>query len=204
MPTPTSTDIIPVEAIAGQILTLRSRRIILDSDLARLYGVETKVLNQSVKRNPDRFPEDFMFQLTKGEFDALRSQIVTSKSRGGRQYFPYAFTEHGALMAANVLRSERAVEMSVYVVRAFIQQRKLLANQETLSQWLVDLQNQADQHEGKLDSLLEQNDQLLALVDVFSKLLSASNDSARPSEHFGFAAGTSIARKKSKSKPKKK
>jgi ORF6N domain len=92
--------------------------VILDADLASLYGVENRALIQAVKRNAKRFPQDFLFQLTKSEFDVLRSQIVISKGRGGRRSLPYAFTEHGAVMAANLLNSERAVEMSVEVVRA--------------------------------------------------------------------------------------
>ncbi len=124
------------------IRTVRGQRVILDSDLAAIYGVSTKALNQAVKRNADRFPEDFVFRLTPEEAaDSLRSQYVTSNEKGNRsqsvtgsqkhrdpRYIPYAFMEHGALMAANVLRSPRAVEMSVYVVRAFVR----------LRQWLVD------------------------------------------------------------------
>ncbi|TAK04374.1 MAG: ORF6N domain-containing protein [Candidatus Manganitrophaceae bacterium] len=121
------------------ILTIREQRVILDADLARLYGVTTKVFNQAIRRNRQRFPEDFAFQLTADELKYLRSQFVTSsgqtvdeggnlsnasqfatRSHGGRRYRPWAFTEHGALMAANILRSKRAVEMSVFVVRAFV------------------------------------------------------------------------------------
>ena len=97
-----------VNQIENSIRTIRGERIILDADLAQLYGVETKVLVQAVKRNLERFPTDFMFQLTQEEFAFLRSQVVTSKGRGGRRYLPYAFTEHGVIMAANVLNSERA------------------------------------------------------------------------------------------------
>lgn len=96
-----------VDHIEDSIRTIRGEKIILDADLAQLYGVETKVLVQAVKRNLGRFPTDFMFRLTKEEFGFLRSQFVTSKGRGGRQYTPYAFTEHGVIMAANVLNSER-------------------------------------------------------------------------------------------------
>ena len=133
-----------------RIVTVRGQRVILDADLAQTYGVETRVLNQAVKRNVARFPSDFAFQLTTAEAEALRSQIVTleiseagddagaaalrsqiamlKKGRGQhRKFQPWVFTEHGALMAANILRSARAVEMSVYVVRAFIRQREMLA-----------------------------------------------------------------------------
>ena len=104
----------------------------LDADLAGLYGVETKVLNQAVKRNRERFPVDFMFQLTREEFDVLTSQIVTS-SWGGRRYPPYAFTEHGVAMLASVLRSKRAIEVNIAIVRTFIRLRRMLATNEELA-----------------------------------------------------------------------
>ena len=117
------------------ILTVRGKRVVLDMELARIYGVTTKVFNQAVKRNRQKFPPDFMFKLTLEEFENLRSQIVTSNphsnwsqtvtgSHGWRRYLPYAFTEHGAVMAANILRSKRAIQMSVFVVRAFIRMRQ--------------------------------------------------------------------------------
>jgi phage regulator Rha-like protein len=122
---------IPVES---RILILRHQRVILDSDLAELYGVTVKQLNQQIKRNIDRFPADFMFRLTAKEDQILRSQIVTSsKKHGGRRYPPYAFTEHGAIMAATVLNSTRAVEMSVFVVRAFVRMREMLAKNRQLA-----------------------------------------------------------------------
>ena len=120
----------PVERVVRSILILRGQRVILDAELATLYGVTTKRLNEQVKRNARRFPEDFMFQLTAEEATGLRSQIATSKTagRGGRRYQPYAFTEHGAIQAADVPNSHRAVEMSIYVVRAFVQLRELLSS----------------------------------------------------------------------------
>jgi hypothetical protein len=118
----------PVEKITRSILVLRGHRVILDDDPAALYGVPTKRLNEQVRRNTARFPEDFTFQLTAEESTALRSQFATSKTtplrRGGRRYLPYAFTEYGAIQAANVLNSPRAVEMGIYVVRAFVQLRE--------------------------------------------------------------------------------
>lgn len=115
---------VSLERIAQSILVLRGHRVLLDADLAALYGVKTKRLNEQVRRNLDRFPEDFMFQLTDEEQAALRSQFATSKaSRGGRRYLPYVFTEHGAIMAASVLNTPRAVEMSIYVVRTFVKLR---------------------------------------------------------------------------------
>jgi len=110
--------LVPIERIEAKILLIRGQKIMLDKDLAELYGVETKVLIQAVKRNIERFPEDFMFQLTKEEFEILRSQFVTS-SWGGRRYLPYAFTEHGILMLSSVLNSERAILVNIQIMRTF-------------------------------------------------------------------------------------
>src|SRR6266446_2705882 len=120
------TEIIPAYNIGGLIHRVRDLRVILDSNLAQLYGVSTKRLNEQLRRNLDRFPDDFAFQLTEEEWALLRSQIATLKTGRGahRKYLPYAFTEHGALMAANILKSPRAVAMSVYVVRAFVKMRE--------------------------------------------------------------------------------
>ena len=113
--------ILKPENVASLVFFIRGEKVMLDVDLAKLYGVSTKALNQAIKRNAERFPEDFAFRLTEGEYLALRSQSVTSSTgRGGRRYLPWAFTEHGAIMAASGLNSPRAVEMSVFVVRAFI------------------------------------------------------------------------------------
>jgi hypothetical protein len=121
-------------AVESRILSLRHQRVILDADLAELYGVPVKRLNEQVKRNQERFPSDFMFQLNSKEHDCLRSQFATSnKSRGGRRYAPHAFTEHGAIMAATVLNSKRAVQMSVFVVRAFVRLREMLATSRRLA-----------------------------------------------------------------------
>src|SRR5437867_4317305 len=119
---------VPVEIIEQKIYLIRGQKVMFDADLAALYAVETKVFNQAVRRNLDRFPDDFMFQLTKEEADSLRSQIVTSKtSRGGRRYLPYAFTEHGVSMLSAVLNSDRAVQMSILIIRAFVKLREILA-----------------------------------------------------------------------------
>ncbi len=144
----------PVEEI---IVTVRGERVILDHNLARLYGVTTKALNQAVRRNPERFPQDFVFQLSFEEVTGLRSQSVTSSSEGNRsqivtgsqrhrdpRYRPYAYTEHGALMAANVLRSPQAVQMSLYVVRAFVRLRRSLAQHADLARKLEALEKNYD------------------------------------------------------------
>lgn len=136
---------VPDERIENAILLLRGEKVILDADLAALYGVTTKRLNEQVKRNQGRFPPDFMFRLTREEFTALRSQFATSNSgSGGRRYPPHVFTEHGAIMAANVLSSERAVNMSILVVRAFLRLRRILASHTELSRKLDELEKRYD------------------------------------------------------------
>lgn len=131
--------------VATLIHVVRGHRVILDSDLATLYDVPTKVFNQAIKRNADRFPDSFRFQLTREEFDNLRSQIVTSSSAyGGRRYLPYAFTEHGALMAANVLNSPQAIKMSVALVEAFIRLRQMALSVEDLARKVGALERRYD------------------------------------------------------------
>jgi hypothetical protein len=126
------------EHITRSIQILRGQRVLLDAELAALYGVATKRLNEQARRNIGRFPPDFMFQLSVAETETLRSQIATSNStrRGGSRYLPYAFTEHGAIMAATVLNSPRAVEMSIYVVRAFVKLREFLVSNRELARRL--------------------------------------------------------------------
>jgi hypothetical protein len=134
------------DSIAALIRSVRGHKVILDSDLAALYGMPTKRFNEAIKRNADRFPEDFRFQLTQEEFDALRSQTATSKSgRGGRRYLPQCFTEHGALMAANVLNSERAVLTSIAVVRAFLHLRSMALSVEQLTRKVAALESRYDE-----------------------------------------------------------
>jgi len=137
--------LVSAERIERAIILVRSEKAMLDRDLAEIYGVETKVLNQAVKRNANRFPSDFMFQLTTAEAKSLRSQIVTSNAgRGGRRYLPYAFTEHGALMLAYVLNSDRAAQTSVQVVRAFVRLRQLLASNVELARKLDAMEKKYD------------------------------------------------------------
>ncbi len=153
---------IPVDAIAKRILFIRGQRVTLDSDLAELYGVATKQFNQAVKRNQERFPDDFMFQLTKEEHDALRYQSGTSKpGPGGRRYLPYVFTEHGAYMAGNVLNSSRAVEVSIFIVRAFVQLRDLLATHKTLAKQLGELQKRVGDHDKDIAKIINTIHRLL-------------------------------------------
>ena len=126
------------------IIRLRGHAVILDVHLAALYGVETRKLSQQVKRNPDRFPASFAFQLTAEEWNRLRSQIVISKGRGGRRYLPYAFTEHGALMAANVLNSPKAIHASVSLVETFVKLRRMALSVESLARKVAALENKYD------------------------------------------------------------
>lgn len=147
---------VPVERVASAILLIRGERVILDRELARLYGVSTKALNQAVRRNFDRFPEDFMFQLTVEEARAwweesrltrLRSQNVTLKQGRGQhiKYRPYAFTEHGILMLSSVLKSERAVSVNIEIIRTFVRLRQMLASNLELARKLQGLERKYDQ-----------------------------------------------------------
>jgi hypothetical protein len=155
--------LIPIEQM---IRTLRGARVILDSDLAKIYGVPTFRFNEAIKRNRHRFPTDFMFQLTRAEFDSLKSQIAMSKTgRGGRRTLPNAFTEHGALQAANVLRSPRAVQMSVFVIRAFVKMREALRGTPELARKLAALEKKLtarlDVHEAAIVQVLREVMQIL-------------------------------------------
>ena len=155
--------IIPADTIESRIRTIRGQKIILDADLATIYGVQTKELNRAVKRNSKRFPDDFVFQLTVEETETLRCQTGTSnKGRGGRRFLPYAFTENGAVMAANVLNSPQAVRMSVFVVRAFVQMRELLSGSKELALALKKL-------EAKLTDRLDLHES--AIVDVLRRVM---------------------------------
>lgn len=137
--------IIPVERIEQAIIYLRGEKVLLDADLAALYGVETKRLIEAVKRRKDRFPVDFMFQLSKKEFDVLRSQSATSSfGRGGRRYPPYAFTELGVAMLSSVLNSRRAVAVNIEIMRAFVRLRKMLASHEDLARKLTAMEKKYD------------------------------------------------------------
>ena len=135
---------VPIERIEGAILEIRGERVMLDADLAAIYGAETKMLVRAVRRNIARFPPDFMFQLTAEELGNLRRQFGTSSQWGGRRYPPYAFTEHGAVMVASVLKSRRAVEVSVVVVRAFVRMRRMLADNRQLAAKLAELESKYD------------------------------------------------------------
>ena len=145
------------QKIITDIIIARGLKVILDSDLANLYGVETRRLNEQVKRNQSKFPEDFMFQLCKKEFEILKSQIATSSSNwGGRRTSPFVFTEHGALQAANVLNSEQANRMSVFIIRAFVKLRKIVLTNEVLSKKVKVLEDRVTEHDTILMSLIRE------------------------------------------------
>jgi hypothetical protein len=156
MARPSDASLAPVEHITRSILVLRGQRVILDAELAVLYGVPTKALNQAVKRNAERFPEDLMFRLSRIETEALnRSQIVTGHQKHRDPRFPpYAFTEHGAIMAATILSSPRAVEMSLYVIRAFVRLRELLASNTALARKLDELERKYRHHDDAIKAIL--------------------------------------------------
>lgn len=163
--------IVPIELIEKRIYLFRGKRGMLDSHLAELYGVETKALNRAVKRNIDRFPEDFMFQLTEEEFDALRYQIDTSKeTRGGRRYLPYVFTEQGVAMLSSVLRSKRAVRVNIQIMRTFVKLREMLATHKELARKLEELERKYDK-------------QFRIIFDVIRKLMAPPE---KPRRKIGF------------------
>jgi ORF6N domain len=136
--------LIPVERIEQAILMVRGHKVLLDTDLAAMYGVETKALVRAVKRNQERFPSDFMFQLLPDEFEGLRYHFGTSKSRGGRRYLPYAFTEQGVAMLSSVLKSKKAVRVNVEIMRAFVRLRELVGRNRDLAKRLDSLESKYD------------------------------------------------------------
>ena len=187
------------DEIISQIYIIRGRKVMLDSDLARLYGVETRVLNQAVKRNLDRFPVDFMFQLSTDEYSNLMSQIVISSSQisnnvkdinlisqnttsswGGRRKFPLVFTEHGTLMLASVLNSPTAIQASIYVVRAFVKLREILSMHQELSERITDLEKRT------FEKLEEHSEQLILVFQALRELVQKKDE---PREPAGFKIG---------------
>lgn len=178
------TSLIAAESVAQRILLIRGQKVMLDADLAELYGVPTKRFNEQVKRNLDRFPVDFMFQLTEDEHEALRSQNATLKPGRGqhRKYLPYVFTEHGAIMAATILNSPKAVEMSVFIVRAFVQLREMLPTNKEVAAKLLELERKVSSH-----------DQAIAgLINTIRQLMMHPSEKSRP---IGFTADIGAKRK---------
>jgi hypothetical protein len=170
----TSKTAVPLERIERRILLIRGQKVMLDADLAELYGVETKALNQAVRRNTERFPEDFMFQLTDEEAAVLRSQSVTSnEGRGGRRYSPHAFTEQGVAMLSSVLRSPRAVQVNIAIMRAFVKLREMLASHRELAQRLEEMEERYDAQ----------------FKDVFDAIRELMEPPEKPRSRIGFRPG---------------
>lgn len=150
------TAIVPIERINHSILLVRGHKVLLDADLAELYGVATKVLLQAVKRNLERFPRDFMLQLTAKEWLTLRSQVVTSNAqRGGRRYAPYAFTEQGVAMLSSILNSSRAIAVNIEIMRTFVRMRELLASNKELALKLAELESKISTHDQAITGILK-------------------------------------------------
>ena len=150
------TAIAAARKVDSKILVLRGQRVILDTDLAELYGVQVRHLNQQVKRNAKRFPLAFRFQLSAHELKILRSQnVISSERHGGARYRPYVFTEHGAIMAATVLNSERAIEMSVFVVLAFVRMRRAIAGNRHILTKLAELERRLESHDAEIQDLMD-------------------------------------------------
>jgi hypothetical protein len=187
-----------VADISSLIRTIRGQKVILDSDLARVFGVPTFRFNEAVKRNRERFPDDFLFQLTAEEFQSLTSQIAMLKKGRGqhRKFLPYAFTENGAIMAANVLNSPEAVRMSVFVVRAFVQMRELLGGTKELAKQLAAL-------EKKLTARLDGHE--VAIIEVLRHVMDILDPPppppGPPRREIGFHVG--LAEQKAKARRKK-
>jgi hypothetical protein len=161
--------VLPAEVVETRIFVLRGHRVILDRDLAELYGVETRAVNQAAKRNADRFPADFMFQLTAEEAEALlrlRSQSVILKRGQHLKYLPHVFTEHGAVMLANLLKSPIAIQASIQVVRAFVRLRRMLAAHEDLAHRLDTIERRIDRHDAEVQSILDTLDAMLQPPEV--------------------------------------
>ena len=153
--------LIPTETVISKIFFIRNQKVILDTDLAKLYGVETKVLNQSVRRNLRRFPDDFMFQLTKEENTSLRSQFVTLKKGQHSKYLPYVFTEHGVAMLSSVLNSERAIEINILIMRAFIKLREIISTNKKVEEKLKEMEEHLEDHEERIVKIIEIINRLL-------------------------------------------
>ncbi len=173
-----SESIIPIERIKEAIFVVRGHKVMVDSDLARLYGVTTKRLNEQVNRNVERFPEDFMFQLTEVEAESLRSQIATSNvGRGGRRYAPYVFTEQGIAMLSSVLRSKRAVEVNIAIMRTFVKLREILATNASLRRKIEAMER-------------KYNEQFQA---VFSVLAEMTMETEKPKRQIGYHTQAKIS-----------
>ena len=173
-------NLVPQEVIQSKILHLRGQKVILDRDLAVLYGVETRALNQAVRRNISRFPDDFMFQLTRDEAKFLRSQFVTLKENQHFRYIPYAFTEQGVAMLSSVLNSERAVQVNIQIMRVFTKMREMFINYQEIKQTLEDMERKYD-HQFKINNILFE--EIFEEIKKINRLLSHVE---KPRKEIGF------------------
>lgn len=162
---------VPQEVIADKILLIRGKKVMLDSDLAKLYEVTTGNLNKAVKRNIARFPDDFMFQLTKDEYDSLRFQIGSLKKGQHSKYLPYVFTEQGVAMLSTVLHSERAIHVNIAIMRVFVRLREILATNVGLARRLASLEQRMTQKDEEIRSVFEAIKQLMAPKDKSAKMI---------------------------------
>ncbi|MDD5205074.1 MAG: ORF6N domain-containing protein [Desulfobacterales bacterium] len=160
---------VAVESIVSRIYFIRGERVLLDRDLAVLYGVKTKALKQAVRRNSKRFPEDFMFELKKEESLSLRSQNVTLKRGEHSKYLPYAFTEQGVAMLSSILNSESAIEVNIAIMRAFVRLRKLASSYEVIERKLKEIENCLEDHDEKIEAVFEAIRQLMTPPEKPSK-----------------------------------
>ena len=179
---PSPSSILPLELVTRHILSVRDQRVMLDAELAALYGVETKVLVQAIKRNLERFPVDFMFQLDADEWQSLRSQTVTSNvGRGGRRYAPYAFTEQGVAMLSSVLNSPRAIAINIEIMRAFVQVRAMAATHQDLAKQLMELQDKTESLAMSHDTFSRNTRaQLKQVFDALRELMTPPDPPKRP------------------------
>ncbi len=152
--------LVPDEIIMNKIYYIRGQKVMLDSDLAELYGVETRRLNEQVARNPDRFPEDFMFRLNENEFESLMSQIATSK-RGGRRKLPYMFSEHGVLMLSSILNSKQAIQVNIQVMRIFTRIRQMFVDNTEIRLEIEKIKNKLDNQDKNMEIVFRYLDELL-------------------------------------------
>jgi hypothetical protein len=173
--------LVPVEQIENAILLIRGQKVMLDRDLAELYGVETRTLKQAVRRNSKRFPPDFMFELTKEELENWRSQIVISnRDRMGLRYKPMAFTEHGVAMLSSVLNSDRAIDVNIQIMRAFLRLRDMLATQKQLAQKLGELERKFESHDESIRAIFEAIHQLMTPPEKARKEIGFKVKEKRP------------------------
>lgn len=169
-----SVKVIPDETIVRRIFNFRGRKVMLDSDLATLYEVETKALNQAVKRNKERFPSDFMFRLTKKEAEASRSQFVTLKKGQNIKYLPYVFTEQGIAMLSGIIRSDKAVKMNIAIMRAFVEMRKTVVQNRNIAGKLKQLEDRLGEHDIQLGKIYD------AIEDLLDKKATEESWQKRP------------------------